>query len=80
MRCESKAMLTDRVVTIRQTQMFAPRALRHLVSSLRIAPATADFLEEAKRIIPICPAIQDGSSPRAPLLTMNGLDGDRVQL
>src|SRR6202158_5493718 len=45
MRCESKAMLTDRVVTIRQTQMFAPRALRHLVSSLRIAPATADGVD-----------------------------------
>ncbi|HLW69285.1 MAG TPA: aromatic-ring-hydroxylating dioxygenase subunit beta [Candidatus Binataceae bacterium] len=42
MRCESKAMLTDRVVTIRQTQMFAPRALRHLISSIRIAPAAAD--------------------------------------
>ena len=45
MRCESKAMLTDRVVTIRQTQMFAPRALRHLVSSLQIAPATADGVD-----------------------------------
>ena len=45
MRCESKAMLTDRVVTIRQTQMFAPRALRHLVSSLRIAPATANGVD-----------------------------------
>lgn len=42
MRCESKAMLADRVVTIRQTQMFAPRAVRHLVSSLQVAPATAD--------------------------------------
>ena len=36
LRCESKAMLADRVVTIRQTQMFAPRALRHLVSGVRI--------------------------------------------
>jgi len=46
MRCESKAMLADRVVTIRQTQMFAPRALRHLVSSLRIAPpASADGVD-----------------------------------
>ena len=52
MRCESKAMLTDRVVTIRQTQMFAPRALRHLVSSLRIAPATA--LEKSTTIPSPC--------------------------
>jgi 3-phenylpropionate/cinnamic acid dioxygenase small subunit len=42
MRCESKAMLTDRVVTIRQTQMFAPRAIRHLVSSLRIGPVAGE--------------------------------------
>lgn len=46
MRCESKAMLADRVVTIRQTQMFAPRATRHLVSSMRIAPTSgADGLD-----------------------------------
>ena len=38
-RCESRAMMQDRVATIRQTQMFAPRALRHLVSGIRVAPS-----------------------------------------
>ena len=33
---ESKGMLKDRVVTIRQTSMYAPRYLRHLVSGIRI--------------------------------------------
>ncbi|HXW83193.1 MAG TPA: aromatic-ring-hydroxylating dioxygenase subunit beta [Candidatus Binataceae bacterium] len=47
MRCESKAMLTDRVTTIRQTQMFEPRALRHLVSSLRVAPGDGVIRGEA---------------------------------
>lgn len=33
---ESKGMLKDRVVTISQTSMYAPRYLRHLVSGIRI--------------------------------------------
>lgn len=33
---ESKGMLKDRVVTIRQTSMYAPRYLRHLVSGIRV--------------------------------------------
>jgi 3-phenylpropionate/cinnamic acid dioxygenase small subunit len=35
MHCESKGMLLDRVVAIRQTSYFAPRLLRHLVSGVR---------------------------------------------
>ena len=34
--CESRGMLKDRVVAIRQTSMYAPRVLRHLVSNIRI--------------------------------------------
>lgn len=34
--CESKGMLMDRVTAIRQTSLFAPRYMRHIVSSLRI--------------------------------------------
>jgi len=36
MRCESKAMLVDRVAALRRTSVYGPRALRHLVSGLRI--------------------------------------------
>jgi 3-phenylpropionate/cinnamic acid dioxygenase small subunit len=36
MLCESKGMLIDRVTAIRQTQMFAPRAMRHLIGNIRI--------------------------------------------
>lgn len=35
-RCESKGMLIDRVNAIRKTQMFAPRSIRHMISSVRI--------------------------------------------
>jgi anthranilate 1,2-dioxygenase small subunit len=36
MLCESKGMLKDRVVAIRQTGMYAPRAMRHLISNIRV--------------------------------------------
>ncbi|MBI1816728.1 MAG: aromatic-ring-hydroxylating dioxygenase subunit beta [Deltaproteobacteria bacterium] len=36
MMCESQGMLRDRVAAVRKTSVFAPRALRHLVGSIRI--------------------------------------------
>ena len=36
MRCESRAMMEDRVRAIRETLMFEPRYIRHLISSSRI--------------------------------------------
>ena len=36
MRCESKGMLKDRVTTVRETSVYAPRSLRHLLSNIRI--------------------------------------------
>ena len=36
MRCESRGMLRDRVAALRQASVYAPRALRHLVSGIRI--------------------------------------------
>ncbi len=34
--CESKGMLQDRVAALRRTSVYAPRALRHLVTNFRI--------------------------------------------
>ncbi len=36
MLCESKGMLQDRVEALRRTSVYAPRALRHLLSGIRI--------------------------------------------
>jgi anthranilate 1,2-dioxygenase small subunit len=36
MRCESKGMLKDRITTVRETSVYAPRMLRHLLSNIRI--------------------------------------------
>ncbi|MGQ0662959.1 MAG: aromatic-ring-hydroxylating dioxygenase subunit beta [Pseudomonadota bacterium] len=36
LRCESRGMLKDRVVAIRQTAVYAPRFMRHLVGPVRI--------------------------------------------
>lgn len=36
MLCESAGMLRDRVQAIRRTSVFAPRALRHFISGVRV--------------------------------------------
>jgi hypothetical protein len=41
--------------------------------------ATVDLLEEAKRLVPVCPALQDVGSSQAALLAMNACDSARVQ-
>lgn len=38
-RCESRGMLEDRVVALRQTMMYEPRSLRHFISGLRVSRA-----------------------------------------
>jgi salicylate 5-hydroxylase small subunit len=35
MHCESKGMLKDRIVAVRQTAFYVPRLLRHIVSGIR---------------------------------------------
>jgi 3-phenylpropionate/cinnamic acid dioxygenase small subunit len=37
-------MLKDRVVALRQTALFAPRVMRHLIGNLRIRSSGADGL------------------------------------
>ncbi|MBA2690412.1 MAG: aromatic-ring-hydroxylating dioxygenase subunit beta [Burkholderiales bacterium] len=41
---ESKGMLKDRVVTIRQTSMYAPRYMRHLISGISARDWQGDVL------------------------------------
>jgi 3-phenylpropionate/cinnamic acid dioxygenase small subunit len=36
MHCESRGMLLDRIVAIRETSYYAPRTLRHMVSGIRV--------------------------------------------
>jgi len=40
MRCESKGMLRDRVTAMRDTMMYEPRYLRHLISGIRVTGQT----------------------------------------
>jgi len=42
--CESKGMLQDRVEALRRTSVYAPRALRHLVSNIRIKGHDGDVI------------------------------------
>jgi 3-phenylpropionate/cinnamic acid dioxygenase small subunit len=43
--CESSGMLKDRVVAVRETSTYAPRYMRHIVSSLRIKGWQGDALD-----------------------------------
>jgi anthranilate 1,2-dioxygenase small subunit len=45
MLCESKGMLQDRVAAVQQTNVYAPRALRHLVSTIRITGLEGDVIQ-----------------------------------
>jgi len=36
MRCESRGMLKDRVAAVRQTSVYAPRTMRHLISNIHV--------------------------------------------
>jgi 3-phenylpropionate/cinnamic acid dioxygenase small subunit len=40
--CESRGMLIDRVTAIRETALYVPRMLRHLVSNIRLRGVDAD--------------------------------------
>ena len=40
--CESRAMLKDRIVALRETALFAPRLMRHMIGDLRVRALTAD--------------------------------------
>jgi hypothetical protein len=60
----------------------------HYNSLLRAAKAaliagdratTVKLLEKAERIIPSCPALKDGASPQAALLSLNECDGTHIQ-
>ncbi len=44
-RCESRAMLRDRVTAVRETMMFEPRYVRHLISNIRVSSETDGVIE-----------------------------------
>jgi len=43
-RCESRAMLRDRVVAVRDTTMYEPRYVRHYITGIRIVEASDDVI------------------------------------
>jgi 3-phenylpropionate/cinnamic acid dioxygenase small subunit len=42
--CESRAMLVDRIVALRETALYVPRLVRHFVSNIRLRAVQADGL------------------------------------
>ena len=50
--CDSKGMLQDRVAAIRQTSMYAPRHMRHIVSGILIKRRVGDtFVVQANYLV-----------------------------
>ena len=47
MRCESKAMLRDRVRAIRETMMYEPRYVRHQITNVRVQHWGSDWASHA---------------------------------
>jgi len=47
MRCESRGMLEDRVAALRRASVYAPRAMRHLISSVRLVRVDGAVLHAA---------------------------------
>ena len=62
MLCEGRGMLRDRVHSIRETSMFAPRYLRHLVSAVRVRSEGDELRANAKK---------DGRSQASSLIPLN---------
>ena len=44
MRCESRSMLADRVAALRRSSVYGPRALRHLISGIRVIAVASDVI------------------------------------
>ena len=42
--CESRGMLADRVIAIRETALYVPRLVRHFISNIRLRAIEADGL------------------------------------
>ena len=51
MWCESRGMLADRVMAIRQTAMYIPRTMRHLVGRLRVRRQEPGWRVEASFVV-----------------------------
>ena len=45
MLCESKGYLMDRVRGVKETSMYAPRFMRHIISAARITDRSAKHIE-----------------------------------
>ena len=45
MRCESRAMLEDRVTAVRETMLYEPRYLRHHITNIAVRTGAGEHLE-----------------------------------
>jgi anthranilate 1,2-dioxygenase small subunit len=70
--CDGKAMLLDRVLAIRQSTVFEPRSLRHIVSGVRVRNE-AEIIEAKASFV-----IFESLSDKEPRIFMVGRYFDRL--
>ena len=74
MRCESRAMLEDRVTAVRETMMFEPRYLRHHITNITVRPGAGAHLEASANFSVI--EILNDALPR---IAMTGRYSDEIE-
>ena len=72
--CDGKGMLRDRIMALRETQVFEPRALRHFISGVRVL-ATDGGITHARANVMITECMADAE----PRVLMVGRYLDQVQ-
>ncbi|MFT4560854.1 MAG: 3-phenylpropionate/cinnamic acid dioxygenase small subunit [Gammaproteobacteria bacterium] len=74
MRCESRAMIEDRVTAVNETMMYEPRYLRHHTTDFRISEAT-----ETSAIVKANFSVVEVLPDELPRILMTGRYLDRLE-
>lgn len=74
MRCESRAMLQDRVTAVRETMMYEPRYLRHHITNIAVRPGPGTLLE-ASANFSVVEVLQEA----LPRIAMTGRYADEIE-
>ena len=71
--CDGVGMLRDRIMALRDTQVFEPRSLRHFISGVRVTAVGADTISAGANVL-----ITECMSDSEPRLLMVGRYIDRL--
>jgi anthranilate 1,2-dioxygenase small subunit len=73
MYCDGQAMLRDRILAIRETQVYEPRSWRHFISGLRVLSVANDVIHARANFLVI-----EAMSDRDPTVFVVGRQNDTL--